>query len=80
MFDFEQEDTRDELELMEAQEQEEETEEVATDYREPAELIEELQAMPDDEGECTAKAATAEKLSLVSQWPSPLVAGSPFTD
>ena len=42
MFDFEQEDTRDELELMEAQEQEEETEEVATDYREPAELIEEL--------------------------------------
>jgi hypothetical protein len=42
-----------------------------------AELIEELQAMPDDEGECTAKAATAEKLSLVSQWPSRLVVGSP---
>ena len=39
MFDFEQEDTRDELELMETQEQEEETEEVATDYREPARLI-----------------------------------------
>ena len=44
MFDFEQEDTRDELELMEAGEKEEEEgakEEVAVDLRPPDELIEE---------------------------------------